>query len=65
MRQITEPQADGYACYLAGDFNGRTGAASDFVEFDNNSIHLPLDEEYIVDTDNISIRYNEDIVLNS
>ena len=65
VRQITALEAEGYACYLVGDFNGRTGTASDFVELDNNSIYLPLDEEYAVDNDSIPIRCNEDIVLNN
>ncbi|KAK6175803.1 hypothetical protein SNE40_014192 [Patella caerulea] len=35
---------------LSGDFNGRTGKNADFIENDSNSSHIPMYDNYSVDS---------------
>jgi hypothetical protein len=48
-QQINKLHDDGKACYVVGDFNGRTANGADYVMMDNQSVHLPLDEDCQVD----------------
>ena len=65
-RQITVLLSQGYACYIIGDFNGRTGQALDYIVMDNASEYLPLDVDYNVDNQyDVPPRTNQDNVTNN
>jgi len=64
-RQIGYYHDQEYDCLVVGDFNGRTGILPDYVEHDNNSIHLPLDNQYTVDVGDMPPRHSEDSIVNN